>query len=408
MKWINPIAIALAIAFAIAELVLCSIREDGEITAFIEENQTAVLNLPDETDVSFFVCLPSTIENALPSSITFSTPNDGSIDIELSDGRPLTLPADFAEKNHIMPDMKCGVSESLVTSFESHHNEDVTISAPDMALVIVAVSPSNLSIPAYLLFFGFLFSLFTALCRLSQTPSRWHYRFKRYDGVIAIFGGLFIAIIIGNMAAKFLHEPSSIIPSYGEMLVMLATNFIAFILVVFILAVFRNHKKLDNDMLNALKFDDTKTFKPWFALVAALMLAGLGIVITACAPIPELSDIEMASQLLSTGLMTAIFAILAGVSEECLFRGVIQSSLEAKPDSKHPKIENAVAIAAATTLFVAIHVPQSIEHLWALIPIAGVSIFSGCLKIRFRSIFPCIILHMTYNTILLLPSLFFI
>ena len=45
------------------------------------------------------------------------------------------------------------------------------------------------------------------------------------------------------------------------------------------------------------------------------------------------------------------------------------------------------------------------EHLWALIPIALVSIVSGILRVRSGAIYQSILLHISYNAILLMPSL---
>ena len=113
----------------------------------------------------------------------------------------------------------------------------------------------------------------------------------------------------------------------------------------------------------------------------------------------------MASQLISTQYLTGIFALLAAISEESIFRGVIQSSLEARPGAVRPLLNNAIAVGVASMLFVGMHVPQSIDHLWALVPIAAVSIINGVLKIRYQTIFPCILLHMTYNATLVVPGI---
>lgn len=141
------------------------------------------------------------------------------------------------------------------------------------------------------------------------------------------------------------------------------------------------------------------------AVCLGLLNACLAMLTTDIAPLPGLTLTELSSSFISTAFVLAYSVFLAAIAEECVFRGVIQGSLEARPDSRHPRVQNALAIGITAIAFTLIHVPQSVEHLWALIPI-GIFSFTACgVRQITGSVFPSILVHMTYNGTLVLPSM---
>lgn len=142
-----------------------------------------------------------------------------------------------------------------------------------------------------------------------------------------------------------------------------------------------------------------------FALYAGVLLACLAFVVSVVSPLPGLTTIELSSRLTSSSFMLGFSVLLAAIAEETVFRGIIQSSLSARADSAHPHVQNAVAIILTTLIFVFIHVPQSVDHLWALIAIGLFSLTACWIRLQTGSVLPAIATHMTYNACLALPSL---
>ena len=141
-----------------------------------------------------------------------------------------------------------------------------------------------------------------------------------------------------------------------------------------------------------------------FALYGGALLAFIAAVASIFCPLPGLTPVELSSRLTASSAMLGFSVLLAAIAEESIFRGVIQGSLSARPGARHPRRQNAFAIVLTTVIFVSVHVPQSAEHLWALIPIGLFSLISCQLRHATGSILPPIALHMTYNGCLVLPS----
>ena len=142
-----------------------------------------------------------------------------------------------------------------------------------------------------------------------------------------------------------------------------------------------------------------------FALYAGVLLACLAFVVSVVCPLPGLTTIELSSRLTSSAFVLGFSVLLAAIAEETVFRGIIQTSLSARADSAHPHVQNAVAILLTTLVFVFIHVPQSVDHLWALIAIGLFSLSACWIRLQTGSVLPAIATHMTYNACLALPSL---
>ncbi len=412
----------------IACFIMLAFRDDGERIVVSDDKGNAILQIEENTEMSLFICMDEAREEEPPLSIS-PKGLEQEEPIELIGPRPLDLPTDIAARHNMSMRQKCSVSSNII----HESGDDIEIPAPAHALVIAAVSSLKYSIPPLCLFLAFLATILTGFGLLSDKPSKRNIRFKRYDGILGFIIALISALVIAYASTLALPPESSLFPGYFEMMIMVASNFVAFLATYLVIAAIRSRQKpvlaaphnattqeltssepanvsIENNQTDETEQPDktksiTPKFKPWISLALGPALAITAAIIVSFAPLPGLSTLEMASQLISTRFMSAFFAVLAGVGEECLFRGLIQSSLEARDDSKHPLAENIFAIAVATTLFVGLHVPQSLDHLWALIPIGCVSILSGFLKIRYKSLYPCILLHMSYNATLLIPSI---
>jgi membrane protease YdiL (CAAX protease family) len=438
------ISITLSVIAAFALLIFMGLRSDGEIIGIADQSGNAVFEFQQSSKLSVFVCLPEELKSDLPEQLLI-TSSQASEQLEMMPPRPLTFPSQFAETYHVQQQVSC--IAPLDTVLEIEGPDSVSVSAPPNSIVIAAVSKLEYTALSKALFFVFLLSLIYGIAGLSRRPHKniipavqrdglfiaapamdadtW-LPLKRYDGVLAFVLAMVLSFGIAECIDKVIPPAQTLLPGYMEFTAMLCSNFFAFFAIYIVFAKFRSRSL---PALVAEKFPafenpvtivDSPTpdaesplktslripiFMPWISIVTAVGLAITAALLTLAAPTPGITTIEMASHLHSTLILSAIFAVFAGVSEELLFRGLIQGSLEAQPDSRHPNIENAIAITVATALFVLVHVPQSIEHLWALIPIGTVSIISGCLKIHYRSIFPSILLHMTYNATLLMPSI---
>lgn len=386
-------------------LILLSFRDDGERIAVVDDSGKAVLAIEPNMQASYFICLPESRMDEVPTVIDIRRDSQTQ-QKEVLGPRPIDLPPQFAKKAKVEQRQQCAVSELIKIENDGLNKTEIT--APNGALVVAAVS-SNRHILIYIgLFIIFMIGLFGAFYINSQ--KKWTFRpsFRRYDFAVVFILSLMSAYGIAMAVTALTPKTDFLFPSFGELFGLMICNFVGFLAATGAWSWFRNKKNSSlksSETSDAENEENVTPFAPWTAIAVGFSLAVTAAVLVSFAPLPGLSTIEMASQLPSTCFMSGFFAILAGISEECLFRGVIQTSLEARHDSKHPILQNAVAIGVATLLFTSLHVEQSIDHLWALIPITCVSIISGLLKIRYKSLYPSMLLHMTYNAALLLPSL---
>ena len=405
----SKILFIISMAAMLASLIMLSFRDDGERVAVVDASNKAVLSIESDMQASYFVCLPESRKDAVPENIDITRAGNVQQE-EVLGPRPLDLPYKFAKKEGVEPRQQCAVSSIVAVGNDNLNETEIT--APEGALVVAAVS-SNQHILIYLgIFTVFIVGLWGSFWINSK--KKWTFRpaFRRYDFAIVFVLALMAAVGISSAIAAFTPSSDLLFPSYAELLGLMMCNFVGFLAVSGAWAWFRNRKNaMTSEAPDQTDNSETKnapiriSFTPWISIVLGVGFAIVAAITVSFAPLPGLSTIEMASQLPSTCFMSGFFAILAGISEECLFRGVIQTSLEARPDSRRPALQNAIAIGVATILFTSLHVEQSLDHLWALIPIACVSIMSGLLKIYFKSLYPSMLLHMTYNATLLIPSL---
>ena len=422
----QKILAGIAILAACLLCIVAGMRDDREVTAVATGN-TASLTLPANSAATIYICQPETLAVELPETLTLAGQT-----ADIDPPRPLKLHRKLAESFDVATDLSCG-SLRIALPDAAQHAAELTIhipNLPDGTLVIAASSKNAGWLPLLLLFAVFIGSLFTATSIASRQakPFRPGF-FKPYDALTAFFASLGLALLLSMPFADALIDSRSahILPSFLTFLPVISVNFVAMLATFGCFVWFRstkshttltihntpsddarqNARNGENTLENtAPPSDDAPQFHPVRSFTLGLFLAIVAaITLGIISPTVELTTLDMATQLTATSYLTFIFAILAGVSEECIFRGIIQSSLEARPGAKHPLATNIAAIAIATALFVGVHVPQSLEHLWALIPIGCVSITSGILKIKYRTLYPSILLHMTYNTTLLLPSM---
>lgn len=467
----------MALAAMALNISVLSQRKDGEKIAIVRNADKAVFTFSEPSEVSLFVCLPDDEAEKLEINQplkSMETPSKTLDVLQMTEPRPLEISPAFAQKHDLDTHVMCTVSpmfnvtpgaaaqvqnenldpKLLPGIVDLKVSEAVAVPVPENAFVVAAISSGPYPFPEVFLYFVFLVTLWMAgaqgakawwQCESSNRPQILK-ELRFYDAPIAFICALFIAACLSAFVGTRVNaNTSSLLPGFWEMTVMLAANFVAFLLTAAFYAsknalktkkiISETNSNLPTDAeqskteaQNIPSTDKLETVEPnvtwktqltrlflrpetpepfpiWLPLALGIGLALTAVVAVMFAPVPGLSTVEMASQLTSTCLLTAHFAVFAGVSEECLFRGIIQSSLEARQNAQKPALINAVAILITTFLFVLIHVPQSIDHLWALMPIGMVSIVAGWLKLHYRSIFPAILLHMTYNSVLLLPSI---
>ncbi|MBR4985478.1 MAG: CPBP family intramembrane metalloprotease [Proteobacteria bacterium] len=425
----HRILAVIAVLSAILLCLLAGSRDDHEVTALSTDHAVS-LSLPSDSSASLFLCLPSMTDIPAETYI-----NGERYDVEPP--RPLTLSAKTAEQFDVSPHLACGAvwleippaqeaasgSSASIALFPASAQADVSEQTfeirdlPSPTLVIAASSRHAGWFSLLILFITFLGTLWGAAACASYKPYPFSKPvFKPYDAVTSFLAAMGLSLVLSMPFAQNLDAPEShILPSFLDFLPVLSVNFVAMLTVAGAFLWYRSRRtapavmpaeEADKETPPPSESAPAPAFNPLLSLGLGFGLAvTAALVLNLLSPTVELGTIEMATQLTSSCYLTCIFAILAGVSEECLFRGIIQTSLEAKSGSKHPIATNILAIAISSVLFVGVHIPQSIEHLWALLPIALVSLTCGYLKLRYRSLFPSILLHMTYNTILLVPSL---
>ena len=456
LKIVAAVLLGLAAAVFIIHTIILSQRSDGETvfwqgeTAVIAGNQGEVHTLflcypddgsPDTADA------PQTLDviasQSAGISVDFSTAPIEVMSVQMAPPRVIDLPQDLCDAHHLGSKPRCSVSESFITE-----GETLLLNTPENTFVIDAHDASLPSRSDLFLIGFFLLLIWNGImlaCKTGLFMPKSRCKPDPVHSIAAFFG----AIVLTYLITRYLMPPPppdrEILPGYGELFVTLGGNFISFLgISVFFWWLWQkcNHSSAqmnaeavadmpqaqsvsDNgdivdspaatpdsdgspaepDKANAAADSGLRKDSIALPFWSAIGLAVLAVLSVAFAPDPGIAMSELASQLTSTGYLTAYFALLAGVCEECLFRGVIQTSLMPGPNARHPMLQNVIAIGITTILFVFMHVPQSMDHLWALIPIAMVSILSGILRVRSGALYQSILLHITYNAVLLLPSI---
>ena len=142
----------------------------------------------------------------------------------------------------------------------------------------------------------------------------------------------------------------------------------------------------------------------WAAIIG-FILAIIAGVFAFCINDIEMTMSDLTNEFTTYRLSLMHFAMMAGISEELLYRGVIQTSIGGR---KTTGVRAWAGILIAALLFASVHIPQSTGHLFTLLPVFLVGFTSGYFRCKTQSIFPSMTMHLTYNSALMIPSLFFI
>ena len=388
--------LALAVLVMALQIGILGGRHDGE-TVFVPSTSESVFH--ESAGESVFLVCSSDAEPIPPNlHVDISNPKTGAVkglDVEISEPRPLDAPLGFADKYGLTDDIHCGVSD-----FQTISPGELKPVQMTSMIVIEEYSVPPASLTDSSIFLMFLLLLGGAIAISCLRPLKIP-DMKFYESFMAFVLALLLSMGLAVGISSGMDSPAELAPSFGNMLGMMAANFMAFLIVATGYFFFHARKKIE---FHAPQQSASSLIGvPILCAVGLVIIAGMTVFV---APLPGLTTTEIAALLVSTRFVTAHFAVLAGICEECLFRGVIQTGLMARDGSRYPRLQNAAAIGMTTLLFVSLHVPQSMEHLWALLPIALVSVTSGILRIRSGGISQSILLHTSYNAILLLPSVF--
>lgn len=140
-----------------------------------------------------------------------------------------------------------------------------------------------------------------------------------------------------------------------------------------------------------------------FALLLALALIACVILLFRILPPDQVKLETMDTAKLFLGpawaqvaILATIF-ILAPIVEEILFRGIFFAGVAAKWGAGSATI-------LTSLLFIMVHAPEKIHYIPGFLDVGMLSLVACWLRLRCRSIRPGILLHMTYNTGLLLAA----
>jgi len=342
-----------------------------------------VMSLPVHSRVSLMLCVQNEHIGETPDTLHFADTT-----IELKSTRHLSLPHAVLKAHEIPATAQCHAPPAL---FDLHPGEyPLAVPQDHFILLFIAVPASSGAVTwRYLA----MIMAMLVICRL-QVSTPWRYQPSTHADALFAFG----AYLVGSIAfsAILSHapgSPSEAFLSFHPTLTIMSTIQTITLGTALIFILGRKRRPPSSPI-------ETGWLASLVPFGIGLMLAMFAFATVMIFPQPGISQTELGMALPSLGYLTAHFAVLAAISEEILFRGVIQTSLTPQHATK-PHL----AIAITTVFFILIHVPQSADHPWVLIPIAAVSVAAGYLKAHFQSIFPAIALHMTYNAALVVPSI---
>lgn len=263
-------------------------------------------------------------------------------------------------------------------------------------------------------------------------------RYSPYNGVQAFFVATFLGMALGYLIYDWMPQgDGNLIPelttsmsNMGMFIGLLGTAvFFIFLKTKYPHRVAETQQNSNNDIddidgiriidegtdviaVDARTAEDDDPHPPFFCKSPMKWAIILGFVLSIMAALfaMQINDIEMTMSDLSNEftiyrLSLFHFAMMAGISEELLYRGVIQTAIGGR---KKRGTRAMVGVWVAALLFAAVHIPQSLGHLFTLLPVFLVGLTSGYFRCKTQSIFPSMTMHLTYNSILLLPALFFI
>lgn len=219
---------------------------------------------------------------------------------------------------------------------------------------------------------------------------------KPYPGVVQVFGILFLVYIVDIVIDLMISIPADAL-GIAKIDRMLFTSFTAIIIVL----VF-TYRKTKVSFREVFK---VKTFSPMFVLPLIITIIGISVIGSEIdnisrilVPMPtKLHDFmrEIAAPSMTAWTKIVFPILLMPLVEEALFRGVILHGFLKRYSTKQ-------AIIVSAILF-------GIAHLnpWQIVPAFMVGVFLGWILVYTRSLYMCILGHMTMNAIqLILVSIF--
>ena len=251
----------------------------------------------------------------------------------------------------------------------------------------------------------------------------WHHNesmpkpgYSTYNGIEAFFVATFLGIALGQVIYSFMPQgDGNMVPLFTTSMANLGM-FVGLFATAGFFIFLKTKKPYRDDSGNGVcQTDDDADGDadlPFFCISPMKWALFFGFILAVIAAIFALkfNDIEMtigdlSNEFTSYRLSLMHFAMIAGVSEELLYRGVIQTAIGGR---KRRGVRAMVGVWVAALLFAAVHIPQSLGHLFTLLPVFMVGLTSGYFRCKTQSIFPSMTMHLTYNSILMLPFLFFI
>jgi membrane protease YdiL (CAAX protease family) len=134
-----------------------------------------------------------------------------------------------------------------------------------------------------------------------------------------------------------------------------------------------------------------KNFGPWKTIILAVVLLGLGVLLTQFLGGKETALDQVINSSLKARFATAFLAFAtAPLAEELVFRGVL-----------YPALQRALgmiwAVTIVTVLFAGVHVLQYFDNFGVVAVITMLSLSLTLLRARTRSLLPSFVLHLVFN-----------
>ncbi len=134
-------------------------------------------------------------------------------------------------------------------------------------------------------------------------------------------------------------------------------------------------------------------FGPWLSIGLALVLLGLGWLITFFVGEGETQLDQLIKSSFKTRVAVAFLAVAtAPLVEEVVYRGVIYSALQ-RATGKF------IAVAVVSLMFFGVHVFQYINNIGVLLVITILSVVLTLVRAHTGSLLPCFVIHLVFNGI---------
>ncbi|MFA5624218.1 MAG: type II CAAX endopeptidase family protein [Bradymonadales bacterium] len=247
--------------------------------------------------------------------------------------------------------------------------------------------------------------LCTGIWRLNKSGSEQAQisKFKWHDALLAFI----ISLAIGFAFGQFWYALGDTkVQSWNWQTALHAMSVFSFIALALIFAKLRHPNALLSLGLGA------KSKLPLrYAVSAGVTLAVIAMIgLILFAPEQDINQLNFAHSLPGSLSVVAFYALIAPFSEELFFRGFLQEAFcrAASKNNENDDVGCARALAAiliTSMLFLSLHLAQAAQNVFALVPIALMSLLSGVLRYRSKSLHASVVLHLSYNATLITPML---